>query len=349
MKEVDYIVVGLGIAGICFCEELHKHGKTFMAIDNGLDGATAKSGGVLNPTVLKRFSAAWNVSEFYPVAISFYQSLSKTLNLELFQETHIFRIFKSVEEQNNWSVASDKRELEQFLSSHFVQNKNPYIQAPFGFGEVLGTAKIDTHSLLDGFRNYLKERNELLSRGFDYEKLKIEKDRVVYDTISADMIIFCEGVGAIHNPFFPSKGIIPNKGEYLLIKAPELNLKVFLKGPLYIIPLGNSLYKVGGTFGQDDFSTEPTIKAKEEILSKLKTMISCPFEVVGQSVGIRPTTRDRKPLLGSLPENPRLAFFNGLGSRGFTMAPLLSEILYKNISMENPIPLEMDINRIKVN
>src|SRR5690606_15047576 len=140
MGNVDYIVVGLGIAGICFCEELRKHDKRFLAIDNGLEGATAKSGGILNPTVLKRFNAAWNVSQFYPVAISFYKELSKKLGQEFFKETPILRIFRSVEEQNNWSVASDKKELQHFLSSQFLKNENPYIKAELGFGEVLGTA-----------------------------------------------------------------------------------------------------------------------------------------------------------------------------------------------------------------
>ena len=348
MREVDYIIVGLGIAGICFCEELDKHGKSFIAIDNGQEGATAKSGGVLNPTVLKRFNAAWNVSQFYPVAVSFYKKLSEKLNQELFRETPILRIFKSVEEQNNWSVASDKRELQQFLSSTFVQNENPSIQAEFGFGEVLGTARIDTFTLLDGYKNYLKAENKLLIEEFQYEKLQIVPNGVIYNNMAAQKIIFCEGSAVIHNPFFPVTGIIPNKGEYLTIKAPTLNLKKFLKGSLYIIPLGDSLYKVGGTFGRDDVSPNPTIEAREEILSKLKTMISCPFEVVDQSVGIRPTTIDRKPLVGSFAENPRLAFINGLGSRGFTMAPLLSEILYKNVTNGDTIPPEMDINRIKV-
>ena len=347
MKHFDYIVVGLGIAGICFCEELEKHNKSFITIDSGQEGATAKSGGVFNPTVLKRFNAAWNASEFYPVAITFYQKLSEKLNLEIFKEMSILRIFRSVEEQNNWSVASDKRELQQFLSSRFLQNNNPSIQASLGFGEVLGTARINTTSLLTAYRSYLKGDDKLLLEEFRFEKMQIELNKVIYGNISTDKVVFCDGSAAIRNPFFPTNGIIPNKGEYLVIKAPELNLKVLLKGSLYVIPLGDSLYKVGATFGSDDFSTNPTVEAREEIISKLKTMISCPFEVVRHTVGIRPTTRDRKPLLGSRPENSQLAFFNGLGSRGFTMAPLLSEILYKNISMGNPVPPEMDINRIK--
>ncbi|QAA81798.1 FAD-binding oxidoreductase [Aequorivita sp. H23M31] len=347
MKEVEYIVVGLGIAGICFCEQLRKNGKSFIAIDNGRDGSTARSGGVLNPTVLKRFNAAWNSSEFYPAAISFYQNLSKALDLDLFRETPILRVFKSVEEQNDWSVASDKRELQSFLSSSFVQNDNPNIAAPFGFGEVMGTLRIDTKLLLNEYQKFLTARNQVYQNDFDYKELSVSESRVVYQTLSSKKIVFCDGVGAMHNPFFPENGIIPNKGEYLIVNAPDLKLEVLLKGPMYIIPIGNSLYKVGGTFGRDDFSEKPTAKARQEILTKLKSMINCSFEVVDQTVGIRPTTRDRKPLIGSLPDNPRIGFLNGLGSRGFTMAPLLSQILFNNISSGIPIPKDMDINRLR--
>src|SRR5690606_3296393 len=104
MKKVDYIIVGLGIAGISLCEELLKHNKSFTVIDNGTKGSTAKSGGVFNPTVLKRFTAAWNASAFFPAAVNFYTGLSKKLKQKIFTETPILRIFKSVEEQNNWSV-----------------------------------------------------------------------------------------------------------------------------------------------------------------------------------------------------------------------------------------------------
>lgn len=348
MREVDYILVGLGIAGICFSEQLQQHNSSFIAIDNGHKGATAMSGGVFNPTVLKRFNAAWNTAEFYPVAVPFYQQLSEKLKQDIYIEMSILRVFKSVEEQNNWSVASDKRDLQQFLSPKFVQNENPSITESFGFGEVIGTARIDTTKLLNKYRNYLDRHEILLSEEFNFEELQIEENRIVYKNITAKKIIFCDGPNVLHNPFFPTKAIIPNKGEYLIIKAPDLNLQLLMKGSMYIIPLGDSLYKVGATFGANDDSKDPSIKAKEEIISKLKAMISCPFEVVGHTVGIRPTTRDRKPLLGSFLNNPRIVFFNGLGSRGFTMAPLLSQIIYKNVSKGAPIPSDMDIKRIEV-
>jgi glycine/D-amino acid oxidase-like deaminating enzyme len=346
MIEKDYIIVGLGIAGITLCEQLQNNGKSFVVIDNGAKGSTAKSGGVFNPTVLKRFTAAWNASTFYPVAINYYKTLSGKLGKDFFVETPIFRIFKSVEEQNNWSVASDKKELRQFLSSEFLKNDNPAIEAPFGYGKILGTAQIQTDILLSEYRNLLLKANGLLAEVFQYKDVVQKENGVVYKNISAKKIIFAEGAQAVENPFFPKQTLIGNKGEYIIIHAPELKMETLLKGPVYVIPLGKDHYKVGATYSRDDYSLDPTEEAKEEILSKLKSFINCPFDLIMQTAGIRPTTKDHRPLLGNLNESPNLVFFNGLGSRGFFMAPLLSEILFNYLEKETPLPKEMDITRM---
>ncbi len=275
-----------------------------------------------------------------------YKTLSGKLGKDFFVETPIFRIFKSVEEQNNWSVACDKKELQQFLSSEFIKNTDPAVNAPFGFGKVLGTAQIQTDILLSEYRNLLLKANNLLAEVFQYNAVFQKENKVIYRNISAKKIIFAEGAQAVENPFFPKHTLIGNKGEYLIIKAPELKLKALLKGPVYVIPLGNDQYKVGATYSRDDYSINATNEAKEEILSKLKTVINCPFQLIGHTAGVRPTTKDHRPLLGSLKENPNLIFFNGLGSRGFLMAPLLSEILFNYLENDIPLPKEMNITRM---
>ena len=347
MVEKDYIVVGLGIAGISICEQLQLHEKSFISIDNGADGSTANSGGVFNPTVLKRFTAAWNASEFHPFAINFYKHLSEKLQIDFFEDKAVLRIFKSVEEQNNWTVATDKKVLEQFLFSKFIKNQNPSIAAPLGFGKVLGTAQIHTANLLSGYRNYLKSKECLVTEEFQYDEIKQKENYLTYKNILAKKIIFTEGAKVIHNPFFLNKSLIGNKGEYILIKAPELKVNNLLKGPVYVIPLGDDIYKVGSTYGRDDISIIPTEAAKSEIILKLESFIKCPFDVIGQKAGVRPTTKDHRPLLGSLDDNSNLVFFNGLGSRGFLMAPLLGEILYKHLEEGIPLNKEIHINRAK--
>lgn len=346
MKNVDYIVVGLGIAGISFSEQLEQGNKSFIVIDSAEDGATSRSGGIFNPTILKRFTAAWNASIFYPFAVDFYRGVSKKIQMEIFRETPILRILNNIEEQNNWIVASEKIGLRNYLQTELVKNLNPNISAPFGFGKLLGTARLQKDDLLSLYKEVLNTEGHLINEHFEYDKVQVEDEGVIYKDIFAKKIVFCDGPGALKNPFLPENAIIPNKGEYLVISAPDLKLEELLKGPEYIIPLGGDLYKVGATYNREETFAEPTLAARDEILSKLKRMITCSFEVVGQTAGIRPTTRDRKPLLGHFNTNPNLIFFNGLGTHGLLMAPYLSKVLYDSLEEGASIPTEMDIRRV---
>jgi len=59
MKHVDYIIVGCGLAGIAFCEQLNAANKTFIVFDNASQHSSTIAGGLYNPVVLKRFTPVW--------------------------------------------------------------------------------------------------------------------------------------------------------------------------------------------------------------------------------------------------------------------------------------------------
>ena len=345
MKEVDYIVVGLGIAGIAFCEQLRANGKSFVVFDSGATTSTTVSGGVFNPMVLKRFTKAWMAHEHLPYAISFYESLCSKFNTSVFSKIPIYRIFNSVEEQNNWAIACDKRELAPFLFSELIKNDNENVNAPFGFGKVRDTGRIQPDKLLGLYAEELRLNEALLMEVFEYKLLKESTTGIEYKSIRAKKIVFAEGIAARKNPYFPKKLLIGNKGEYIIIKAPGLDSDVILKGSLFIIPLGESLFKVGATYKREDYSLTATEEAQKEIISKLKLLINCDFKIKYGVAGIRPTTRDRRPLLGKLNHDSNMAFLNGLGARGIMMAPLLGKMLYKSLEEGKELPNEITINR----
>lgn len=353
MKEVDYIVVGLGIAGISFCEELENNHKSFIAFDNDKVTSTKVAAGVINPVVLKRFTPVWNAKLHVSSSILFYKQLSKKVESKLFQEISMFRIFKSIAEQNNWMVASDKKDLEEFLEPKIIPNNYQYINAPFGFGKVNSTGKIDTIALIEKYKKYLKHKKNYHNNTFDYSLLTFQNQQVIYNNIVSKNIVFCEGSSVTKNPYFPKLEqykktaiLIPNKGEYLTIKSNDLKLDAMLKSSLFIIPLGNDYYKVGATYDRVDVSDEVTNQARDELILKLKEIITCDFQVVDQVAGIRPTTKDRRPFLGSLTDNKQLFFFNGLGTRGITTAPYLAKILFNFTENSIKIPKEINIRRI---
>ena len=352
MKNVDYIIVGLGIAGLAFAETLRNNKKSFVLIEDAKVGATAASGGVLNPTVLKRFTAAWNVEQFASYAIPFYKNLEAVLDGQVIESVAIHRILKSVEEQNDWIVASDKDRLKQYLNSSLFNNDNIYVKASFRLGSVNEAYQIRPATLVNNYRDFLKSKNCIIAESFDHPLLEVQKNNVLYKDIISKKIVFAEGAGVVKNPLFPlaispelPKVFVPNKGEYIIVKAPLLKCTSVLKGSAMVIPFGNDLYKVGASYGRDELSMNITENARVDLSDKLKTMIGCEFEVVDQVAGIRPTVKDRKPLLGVLPTSDRVAFLNGLGTRGLTMAPLLAKQLFDFLENDIEMPSEVNLDR----
>jgi len=338
---VDYIIVGLGLAGIAFCEELEKNNKTFFVFDNNTNASSLVAAGLYNPVILKRFTLAWNATEQLEVAKPFYKRLEQKLQMILDYKIPVLRRFTSYEEQNLWFEASDRRELATYLSLKLLPNTNPSISAPFGYGEVFETGRVDTSVLLDAYRNHLENQNKIKQETFDYSLLEIGYT-LQYKHVSAKNIVFTEGFGMHKNPFFDYLPLDGTKGEMLIIHSPQLQLKEILNASIFIIPMEDDLYWVGATYDWRDKEYSVTEEAKEDLLGKLEKLISCPFEIVNHLAGIRPTVRDRKPLVGRHPVNENMFIFNGLGTRGVSIAPQTASQLYDFI--ENKIPLSKDIN-----
>ena len=347
MKHVDYIIVGCGLAGIAFCEQLIKHRKTFTVFDDHSQLSSIVAAGLYNPVTLKRFTEVWKAEEQLAMALPFYKQLEKKLDVTLDYKLPIYRRFSSVEEQNNWFAASDKPALEKYLSIELIKNTNAHISAPFGFGEVLHTGRVDTAVLIEHYKEFLLKQYSYVSESFDHESLKIEDSTLTYKDITSNHIVFAEGFGMVNNPYFQYLPLNVAKGEVLTIKAPDLKIDYILKSSVFLVPEGNDLYSVGATYNWDDKTHKITKQAEIELISSLKDLISCDFDVVGQRAGIRPTVKDRRPLIGVHPRYHRLAILNGLGTRGVMIAPYAAEALYQRIENEKPLDKEIDIVRYK--
>jgi glycine/D-amino acid oxidase-like deaminating enzyme len=339
--KFDYLIVGSGLSGVMLCEALRKRGKTFKVISNKSQQASIVASGLYNPVVLKRFNKAWDAEKHLPVAMSAYEELELFLGIKIDYKLPIYRLFSSIEEQNNWIIASDKIPLKPYLISNIKSNINQNIYAPYGYGEVKNTGRIDTKLLLESYSNVLNNEKLISHESFEYDKLKIS-NKLVYKGIESENIIFSEGFGVRQNPFFNYLPIEGTKGELIIINAPKLNSEVIIKSSVFIIPIGKNNYLVGSTYAWDDFNNDPTINAKNKLLNKLDKLILCPYKVVYQRAGIRPTVIDRRPLVGQHKSHQNLYILNGLGSRGVLIAPTVANALINLI--EDKLPLQKEIN-----
>ncbi|MFT5958694.1 MAG: glycine oxidase [Polaribacter sp.] len=345
--KVDYIIVGLGLAGLAFAEELIQAKKTFIVFEDASQTSSLVAGGVYNPVVLRKFTAVWKAAEQLDLAIPFYERLEQKLHTKFDEKFVIKRAFKSIEEQNNWFSASDNPVLKRFLNATIGNKKVAGVVGDFGFGTVNETGRIDTLKLVKAYRNFLMDEKCIRFEKFEHAKLKISAEKITYKEIECKQVVFCEGFGMKANPFFNDLPLAEAKGELITIHAPELNIDFLLKSALFLIPLGKNNYKVGATFNHIDKTAAPTESGKLELVEKLKKVIDVPYEIIDQTAGIRPTTNDRRPFIGIHKEHARLAVLNGLGTRGVMLAPTMARNLFNYIEKGTPLDLEIDIKRFQ--
>jgi glycine oxidase len=338
------IIIGFGIAGFAYAIQLVRNNKDFVIIDLPISNSTYKSAGVINPTVLKRYTLAWNAPSFINYAKKYYSEFELKYKVKVLEPYPIHRYFSSIKEQNYWSEASFSNSLKPYLKSNFKTNSPKDIKTKFGYGVVKNSSKLKVKIALDSFKESLNG-DQFINEQFDNKALILNDKFVEYKNIRANQIVFCDGIQMKKNKWFEYLPLIGSKGEMLVIKAPMLSSKKIIKGSIFVVPIMNDLFWVGSTFDNEYKSNKTTKKGIHFLTHKLNNLITVPYEIIEHNAAIRPTVIDRRPLLGSHPKHKNIYIFNGLGTRGSFMAPLLSKWLYDFISTSKKIDKEVSIER----
>lgn len=340
--KVDYIIIGAGLAGLCMAQFCLKHKKSFVIIDNAQRTSSKVAGGMFNPVVLKRFTSIWEADPQLKLADVFYLEVEKILSSSFYHKLPIYRKFATIEEQNNWFLACDNPITSAYLNVNLIKDKFQHIQSEYYFGEVYNTGFLNVNLFVKSYQEYLHKNELLIKESFIYDELIIENEAVFYKDIQANQIVFAEGFSMLNNPFFNYLPLDGTKGELLYVRIPNLKLKSIVKSGVFIIPVGNDIYKVGATYNWQDKTDDVTDEAKNELIGGLEKLIDCDYEIIEHVAGVRPTVKDRRPLVGSHYQHKNVYILNGLGTRGVLLGPYLADKLIQNI--ENNVPLDPNIN-----
>ncbi|MGZ4033945.1 MAG: NAD(P)/FAD-dependent oxidoreductase [Bacteroidia bacterium] len=349
MKKTNYIIVGQGLAGTILAQTFLSEGKSVIIIDEkGFSNASAIAAGLYNPVVFKRLVKSWLADELLPFMDKFYPEAENLLGAKFYFKKHILKPFAEEQEKVLW-LKKCNEEIGKYLSKTIYDDYlSDIIYNPLGASEIVEAGNLDTGSFLTSFRNYFKKKEALIEEKFNYDSLIISENSITYKNIQADKIIFCEGYRTNENPYFSWLLFKLTKGEIITIKLDPAHVipmdKVINKG-VFILPLGNNIYKVGATYEWTDLSEDPTEKGKSDLIDKLQKVIKVPFEIIDHQAGIRPTVNDRRPLIGLHPEHRSLGVFNGLGTKGVMLAPYFAKQFYDFLEHQLPLNKEADIAR----
>lgn len=345
--NVDVIIIGQGICGSFLSWNLMKLGKKVLVIDESKPITSSKiASGVINPVTGRRIVRTWMIEELLPFAQAAYQQLEEELNVELIRKCNVLDFHSTLQMKE----AFEKRlaEGESYLKTHDDTNWKSYLNFIYGVGEVDPCLLIDLNNLIDAWKQKLSSADALLNETFETEYLQVNSNEIIYKNIHARHIIFCDGIASYANPYFGLLPFAPNKGEVLIVEIRGLPQTNILKQGLSIVPWKeDGLFWIGSSYQWSFENDQPTASFRNRTEDVLKFWLKLPYKVVDHFAAVRPATIERRPFIGFHPVHTNVGIFNGMGTKGCSLAPYFGEQLAKHIVSGDAISPEADVKRFR--
>lgn len=347
MKKLDYIIVGQGIAGSLLAYKLLKADKKIIVLnDESLPTSSQVAGGIFNPITGKNLDKTWLADKIFPYLKDFYLSLEKEFNTTFYHETNLYRPFANEEQQKHFMRLTDEYDLGNYIKIISANNTEySAITNTLGGLHTSFAGWVNVPKMIENFGKHFRSREVYRAEKFVYEALEVSENEVIYKDIEAKRIIFCEGYYASQNPFFNWIPFNPAKGETLLADVEGYNIAEIVNQGSWIIPLGGGKCRIGSTYVWDKLDWETTESGRALISSKIDKFLLRSYNITNQEAGIRPTTKDRRPFVGNHPLHNNVYVFNGLGTKGVSLAPFFAEEMLCFLEKNKVLMSESNIKR----
>ena len=342
-SKIEHIIVGGGLAGLLLAWELHKRKISFIIFSNDKPASSSVAAGTWNPVSFRTMTPTWRAQEMIDKMDLVYHEIDAKFGTSMYGKIKVEKVLANDQEKSFWEEKAQSEVSKDFLAAetHQINIKG---ETRFA-GIVKQTGRLDLPHFVTELRNFFKEEGNLIEEDFDYEALEVKNSCSVYKKWEASKVIFSEGTYIINNPWFNWLPFRPVKGDVLTIKSADLKVDTIRKKNIFILPIGNDTYKVGATYHWKDKTWEPSEEARLEIIEKFEKITDCTYEIIDQRSGIRPATHDRRAIMGAHPTFKNLYVFNGLGSKGVFLAPLLIGEFCDALEGKSEINSEVAIDR----
>ncbi len=262
MINVEFLIVGNGLAGTMLAFEMLDHGLDFRIIASSKKSrASMVAAGMFNPLVFKRMTKSWMADKLLPVMNERYLELEEKLQQKFFIQKDILKPL-SEQEILLWKERSIDPEFSNYIRSVDVGKQFSGINSAFGFGTVTQSGYLRLPEFLNSADNFFRSENKLIDAAFSFQKFDPKAKSWQFGEWKFNKIVFCEGYHITENPFFSFVPLKPVKGELLQIYIPSLSEEFILNKKVFVLPIGNHRFKVGSTYEWEDLTEQPTEEGK---------------------------------------------------------------------------------------
>lgn len=327
---------------------LHKEGKSFLVMDEGSgNSASMVSAGVINPVTGRRYVTTWMAEELLDFARMAYNEMGIALGETFRYPKSIIDFFPSPQMRN--AFVERLTENDTYLHAFPGQDLfNLFFQYEFGSGEISPVYSVHMQLLLTAWQRKLEEQSQFRKERFTVEELTLKEDGIQFRDITAEKIIFCNGIAGASNPWFSLLPFSLNKGEALVLACNGLSKKHIYKKGMSLVPLPEeNLFWLGSNYQWEFADAAPSKTFYHSATGLLKQWLKVPYEVTAHYAAIRPATLERRPFVGFHPHFPALGILNGMGTKGASLAPFFAHQLVQLYVHGLPLAPEADVHRFQ--
>lgn len=343
-----FLIIGCGIAGAAFSRELRKQDIDFTILDPcNQNSATFISGGLLNPVTGRKYAMQWHIHELLKTANCFYTEMEDYLQSQVVRQIDILKIHKSSAGAEDWYRDKEK-----------ILERNPFVTDDVDFSEmktflhcehgglrIRQSKVVDVKNLLAAYQHKLYSENILKKKEFQGSGIQIKKNEIIYDGGFYTHLIFCDGVQALLNGYFDWVAFKPAKGECFLIQCNELPQNYIYQKGIMLIPIDKNIFWAGATNTWNNLQAITSQEGKNDLENQLKHLLKIPYRIIDHKAAIRPTIKDRSPVIGAHTQYKNVFIMNGMGTKGLLLAPYYAPILLQHILTQAPVPKEVNVLR----
>lgn len=346
-KTLDFLVIGQGLAGSLLAWFLLEKGRKVLVADPGSTISSTMTGaGLIHPVTGRRIVKTWEADVFIPFARNTYLRLQDRLGASFFEEYPVLELFHDHGHRNDWAARSAEPGMQHYIGEECPSEEIPSgIRSTVGGRWVLQSAWLDMPRFATAMRRFLQIRNALIEERVLLEEIEKDSAGIRWRDYHFQAVIDCTGASALQDPLLRNLMFNPCKGEILRIRTTGIPQDSVIHGQVKIIPEGGNTFIAGATYDFKNIDGQCTEEGLQWLREGIEKTISVPYEVVSHKAAIRPSTRDRKPLLGPLDTDGRIQVFNGLGSKGALLGPWMAAHLSRSLTENHALHPELQALR----
>ena len=343
--EADYIIVGQGVAGTLLSHTLMSKGKTVVVVDQPKDNTASKvASGIINPVTGRRVVSTWMIDELLPFAHDAYRELERELEASLISQKDILAFHATQQMQQAFFDKMDENDgyVNRSVNEDLYRK---YFSFQNGIGVISPVYLIELQVLISKWREKLVENNSLVECTFNWDDCSVERDHVKYKNVVAEKIILCNGFGSYDDQYFNKLPYGITKGEALIMEIPDLPSNNIYKQGYSIVPWQDGLFWVGSSFDRVCKDDQPSEGFRSKVVQQIDGWLKLPYKIVDHIASVRAGTIDRRPFIGLHPLHKSIGIFNGMGTKGCSLAPYFAEEFSRHLIEGNSINELADIHR----